>query len=81
MNEIRNSLATVFAATEAQAKSQQSTQHGNPVIDDKAAIALFIKKWDEFVRYLIQVGNLRGEEQLKQITMYDFMSWLRGQGV
>jgi hypothetical protein len=81
MEDVGLTLAGVFAATEAQHKSKQIRNTPAPIPEGKAEVTLFIQKWDDAVRAMVASGKVKSEEDLKQITLYDFMTWLRGQGV
>lgn len=78
---MKNTLIGVFEATEQQAKNLAAKQNPSGNVDEKAALRVFIQKWDEAVRHLIQTRNLRTDDELRTITLYDFMNWLRGQSV
>lgn len=78
---MKNTLMSVFEATEQQAKQNAAKKNPSGEIDGSAAIKIFVNKWDEAVRHLIQSRNLRTDDELRTITLYDFMNWLRGQGV
>lgn len=82
MSDIGNMLAGVMQATQKeQQKMEVQKSIESQKMTDGTDLKTFITMWDEFVRNFIHAGGVRDESELKKITLFDFMNWLRGQNV
>lgn len=78
MNDFGNILAHQLGVIEKEVNEKAKKAQMETAPPPDALIEALVTKWGEFVKYVVHQGGARKEDELRNISLYDFMTWLKG---
>jgi len=78
MNNFGDILSHQLGVIEKEAQTQVNNAQMKTTPEPDVLIKILLAKWGEFIKYVVHQGGARTEDELRNISLYDFMTWLNG---